>query len=47
MTYLQDTLQTLKWFLLTVGKISAAGGLVCFAWHLLPERVKKKIFEED
>jgi hypothetical protein len=47
MTYLQATALALKWFILTVGTVSAAGGLVWVTWRLIPAGVKKRIFEED
>jgi hypothetical protein len=47
MTYLQVTALALKWFILTVGTVSAAGGLVWITWRLIPAGAKKRIFEED
>ena len=47
MTYLQVTALALKWFILTVGTVSAAGGLVWIAWRLMPAGAKNRIFEED
>lgn len=47
MSFLQEHLDVLRWLGSVVLVILAACGVSMLALRLLPERIQKKIFEED